>query len=146
MIMKTLSLLVAFTLTFAFTNAQNDPPKPEKWKDVTWHNVVMVKYQAGKTKRAREIIELYKKAGKEAGTKGPQMHWAMTGDYDAMFIWTMDEGPANLEWKQTADGIKWWAKFVEQQGSKEAAEKLSEEYASLVTSSTSFLTMKEIPK
>lgn len=131
---------------FAFTNAQNDPPKPEKWEGVTWHKVVMVKYQAGKLKRAKEIIKTYKKAGEEAGTKGPQMHWTMTGDFDAMFIWALDEGPSNLEWKRTADGIKWWATFVEQQGSKEAAKKISEEYASLVTNSTSFLTMKEIPK
>ena len=143
--MKTLALflILMFTLSLSSLSAQDDPPKPEKWKDVTWHEVVLVDFQSGKLKRVNEILDLYEKAGENAGVKGPEFHWLMTGDYNAMVIWHLEEGPSALEWKRTADGIKWWGEFIKLAGSKEEAEKLSDEYSSLINKSTSYISMKE---
>ncbi|MFB6317990.1 hypothetical protein [Saccharicrinis sp. FJH54] len=144
--MKTIVLSLVFMFTLSLAYSQDESPKPEKWKDVTWHEVVMVKYQAGTFKRVNEILDMYKKAGKNAMVEGPKIYWLVSGEYDAMFIWHLEKGPADLEWRRTEDGIKWWNAFIEVVGSKEKADELSKEYSSYIINSTSYVSMKEMNK
>lgn len=139
--------LVLFTGVFFFlvsTTFAQDEQKPKKHENVSWHRVVKVDYKPGQTWRAKQIIKMYKAAGAEAGTKGPESYWFSTGKYDAMFIWTMEGGPADMEWTRTEDNIKWRAAMIKQLGSEEKLKEIQKEFSSLVSSSTSEVCRKEI--
>ncbi|MGQ8338330.1 hypothetical protein ACUNWD_17380 [Sunxiuqinia sp. A32] len=142
--MKNLFLFVALMLFIVSGAIAQEEMKASKYENATWHEVVLVDFKPGKIKRAKEIIQLYEKAGQAAETTPPKMLWLMTGEYDMMLIWTLEDGPSEYEWKWSPDGVKWWKEFVKQQGSEEAANKLSEEYSSLVFKSTSYLARKDL--
>ena len=142
--MKKLSLpLVVMLLVTSGVFAQEEV-KPAKYENVTWHRVVMVDYKPGENTRIKEIIKIYQAAGAEAKTKSPEIFWFSTGEYDAMFIWTMEGGPSDMEWYRDSSDIKWRAAMVKQLGSEEAVNKLNEEYSSLVSSSTSYISRKQL--
>lgn len=132
---------IAFLLSGA--SAQEDL-KPEKYQNVSWHRVVKVDYKPGQVGRAKEIIKIFKAAGAEAGTLGPESYWFSSGKYDAMFIWKMKNGPSDMEWWRTEDNIKWRAAMIKQVGSEEKMKEIQEEYASLISSSTSDISRKEL--
>lgn len=142
--MKKCSFLMFFVAVLSVTSLAQDDVEPAKYENVTWHQVVMIDFEQGKTGRAKEIIAQFEKAGEEAGTSSPELYWLSTGEYDAMAIWKLDNGPADLEWRITPDDVKWWKAFVKQQGSEEAANKLQDEFGGLVERSTSFLSRKEM--
>ena len=142
--MKKILLIVGAMLFIASSVLAQDDPKPEKYKNVSWHTVVKIDYKSGKVSRAKQIIKMYEAAGAEAGTKGPEKFWFSTGKYDAMFIWTMEGGPADLEWWRTEDNIKWRAAMIKQVSSEEKLKKIQEEFSSLVASSTSEICRKEL--
>jgi hypothetical protein len=64
----------------------------------------------------------------------------VTGPWDMTVIWKMKDGPAGMEWRRSPDNIKWWAALVKQEGSEDAANKLTEEYGSYVARSSSTIT------
>lgn len=132
----TLFAFVVFLGTSVF--AQDEEPAPKK-HDATWHRVVMIDLKPGKATEASKIIARYESAAGTAGTPMPQLYWLETGSYDIMLIWDLKEGPSALEWSWSPDGVKWWKTFVAQEGSKEAAEKVQDDYRSLISRSTSQL-------
>ena len=141
--MKKISLLI-FLVLFAVSGIMaQDDMQAVKHENSTWYRVVFVDYKQGKIDRAKEIIKEYEKAGKAAETPPPKMMWLITGDYDLMLVWKLKNGPSDLEWKWSPDGVKWWKEFISQQGSKEAAEKLSAEYSNLVFKVDSYLARKD---
>jgi len=142
--MKKLSLLLVVMFLVASGVCAQDEVKPAKYENVTWHRVVMVDYKPGQNSRVKEIIKIYEAAGAEAQTKGPEKYWFSTGEYDAMFIWTLEGGPSDMEWYRDEGDIKWRAAMVKQLGSEEALNKLNQEYASLVSSSTSYISRKSL--
>ena len=80
-----------------------------------------MKYKSGKRERAFEIIaDHFKPAGEKAGLPGPlgTLHF-QTGESDALFVWEMKGGMADLEWYRSEDDIKWYASLVEQEGGEE---------------------------
>lgn len=133
---------LAFFLIYS-VNAQDDP-KPQKYEDVTWHNVVKVDFKSGQSSRAKQIIKMFEKAGQEAGVKGPEKFWFETGKYDVMFIWTMKDGPGSMEWMRTEDNIKWRKAMIEQLGSEEKLQEIQKEYSQLISSSTNEICRKEL--
>jgi hypothetical protein len=140
--MKKITLLLAIAFTGTILFAQSDEPAPKKHEG-TWHTLVFIDFKAGKAGDARKIIAKYVTASETAGTPEPQSYWMETGSYDMMLIWDLKEGPSDLEWSWSPDGVAWWNAFVAQEGSKEAAEKIQEEYTSLVSGSTSHIIRKE---
>ena len=142
--MKKLCLLSTWMIFIVSSVWAQNEVKPAKYENVTWHRVVMVDYKPGQNARVKEIIKIYEAAGAEAQTKGPEAHWFSSGEYDAMFIWTLDGGPSDMEWYRSDRNIKWRAAMVKQLGSEEAVNKLQEEYSSLVSSSTSYISRKEL--
>lgn len=141
--MKKLSLLFGVLMLLGITAIAQDDMKPKKYENVDWYQVVLIDFQQGKVGQVQGIIEKFKTAGTEAGTPGPELYWMSTGEYDVMAIWKLEDGPADLEWQITPNDIKWWDAFVKQQGSKEEAQKVQEEFRSLVVKSTSYLSRKE---
>lgn len=140
--MKRISLLFVLAIFLVTGVLAQEEIKAIKYKDVTWHRVVMVNYKPGKITRAKEIIKMYQAAGAAAQTKGPEEHWMVTGKYDVMLIWHMEGGPSDMEWQRSPDGAKWTKEFIKQQGSKEAADKIRQEYASLIANSDSYISRK----
>lgn len=141
--MKKLNLLVLSMFLASVVFAQEEV-KPVKFENVTWHNVVLVNFKPGKVARAKEIMKQYQAAGDAAKLKGPERYWMETGEYDMMLVWTMEGGPADLEWDRSPNGIKWRTEMIKQLGSDEAVKKLQEEYSSLVDNSTNYISRKEL--
>jgi len=141
--MKKLTLLLLFIGMGTFLMAQSDEMKPKKYENSSWHQMVCVKFKAGKVGEARKLIEKYVTAGETAGTPAPQTFWFVTGPYDMLLIWDFENGPSDLEWQWDANGIKWWKAFIEQEGSEEAAQKIQEEYNALVAGSKSEIVRKD---
>jgi len=140
--MKKGLLLLGMMLYLASGIMAQDEVKPSKYENVTWHRVVLIDFKPGKVARAKEIIKIYQTAGASAGTRGPVEYWFETGEYDLMAIWTLEDGPSDLEWDISPDGIKWRAALVKQLGSEEAVQKLQQEFQSLRASSTSYIARK----
>lgn len=135
--MKKLAVLIILALGFQFAMAQEEM-EPQKWENTTWQIIEVIKFKSGHMDEAKEVIEKYKAAG-EPGQM-PEMYWFVFGEWDLMLMWEVPDGPSYLEWKRSPRGIKWYKKFLEQQGSKEEAEKVMEAYSETVQDSKSFLT------
>lgn len=107
--------------------AQDEASGPESWgEDARYVSVTFVQFKAGKREEAMEIInEYFKPAGAKAGTPPPMLdvHF-QTGQWDAMFIWNLDGGMADLEWYRSENDIKWYAALAELNGGPEGAEKI----------------------
>ena len=142
--MKTFSILIVLMFLITTVGSAQEEPKPVKHENVSWHQVVLVDYKPGKVDKAKEIIKLYQAAGQAAETEAPEMIWFMSGEHDLMLIWTLEDGPSDLEWKFSPDGVKWWKEFINQQGSKEEAEKIQAKYMDLIDSYTSYLAIKNL--
>ncbi len=142
--MNKLITLVAFLFLATSISLAQEELKPEKHKDVSWHNVVKIDFKPGKAARAKEIIKVFEAAGTEAGTPGPERFWFVSGEYDLMLIWTMKDGPSVMEWRRTENSIKWRKAMIKKLGSEEKYEELREEYSSLISSSTNEICRKEL--
>ncbi len=142
--MKKLNLLgILLVLISTGAWAQNEV-KASKFENVSWNQIVMIKFAPGKMDRAKEIIKIYDDAGKAAKTQGPEKYWMATGDYDLMVIWKLDGGPSDLEWQISPDDVKWMAEMVKSQGSDENVQKLQVEFSGLINNSNSYLSRKEL--
>ena len=132
---KVLAVAAAFTMFAVPASAQDDDEGPiTQGEDAKYVRVVHVKYKPGKRERAMEIIaEHFVKAGEAAGTPGPLgvIH-LQTGEWDAIAVWRMEGGMADLEWYRSENDLKWWAALVEQEGGEEAAGALWSEYQGLI--------------
>ena len=140
--MKKITSIAASLLISMGIFAQNEEPKPVKHSEVTWHTVSVVEFKPGKVQDAKKIIAKFESAGAAAQTPGPVVYWFETGKYDMVVIWELEEGPSDLEWSWSPDGVNWWKAFVAQEGSKEAAQKLQDEYNSLIASSVKNIARK----
>ena len=140
--MKKIAFIVFIACIGTAVFAQDEDPEPKKF-DATWHRLVLVDFKPGKAGEAQALIEKYESASTKAGTPMPQQFWFETGPYDMMLIWDLKNGPSDLEWDWSPDGVKWWNAFVAQEGSKEAAEEVQKNYSSLVSGSTSQILRKD---
>jgi len=134
--------LVAALLVTGTPNAhaQEEAPEPTRYENVDWHSVTLIKFKPGQQSRAMEIIDdHFLPASQEAGTDRPVMIELQAGEWDAMFVWTMDEGPSAMEWEISPDGIKWRTALNEAMGGAEKADELWQEYMSLLADDTSYI-------
>ena len=133
--MKKLTLLFTVLFIGAVLFAQDEATAPAKHSDVTWHTVSVIDFKPGKAEDAKKLIAKFESAGVAAQTQSPIVYWFETGKYDMVVTWELEEGPADLEWSWSPDVVKWREAFVAQEGSEEAAQKLEDEYTSLIASS-----------
>ena len=132
---KVLAVAAALSICAVPASAQEDEGGPmTQGDDAHYISSTMVKFKPGKRERAFEIIsEHFMPAGEKAGTPGPLgvIHY-QTGEWDALFVWDLEGGMADLEWYRSPNNIKWWAALAEQEGGEEAASELMGEYQSLI--------------
>ncbi len=128
-----LAATAALTLSLSTASMAQDDDGPQKYENAEYLSMVLVDYKPGMRTRALEIIdEHFVPAAKKAGV--PPV-WAMhmqTGGWDAVFFWSMKNGPADMEWFRSPNDVKWMAAFAELEGGKENAGKLMKEYQSMV--------------
>ena len=132
---KVIAVSAALTMFAVPASAQDDEEGPQtQGDDARYISATLVNYKPGKRERAFEIIaEHFVPAGEKAGTPGPLgvIHY-QTGEWDALFVWNLEGGMADLEWYRSENDIKWFAALAEQEGSEEAAGELLAEYRSLI--------------
>ncbi len=131
---KVLAVAAALTIFAVPASAQDDEGPVTQGDDARYVSVTHVKFKTGKRERAMEIIaDHFVPAGVAAGTPDPLgvIHY-QTGEWDALFVWRLEGGMADLEWYRSADNIKWRTALVEQEGGEEAAGALVSEYQSLI--------------
>lgn len=119
-------------------NAQEDEGGPQTWgEDARYVSVTYVQFKPGKREEAMEIIEEYfKPAGQKAGTPAPMLdvHF-QTGLWDAMFVWNMEGGMAELEMYRSENDIKWYAALAELNGGPEGADKILDRWRQTIRES-----------
>lgn len=132
--------LAAALLITGSAFAQEDDSGPVKYENAAYFTMTYVDFKPGKAERAFEIIrEHFMKAGKASGTPGPKTLHFKTGEWDAAFIWKLENGPADLEWYRSPNDVKWMEALTKQEGGKEAVGKLMKEWSSLIArGSTTF--------
>lgn len=118
--------------------AQEDEGGPQTWgDDARYISVTFVQFEPGKREEAMEIInEYFKPAGAKAGTPPPMLdvHF-QTGVWDAMFVWNLDGGMADLEWYRSENDVKWYAALAELNGGPEGAEKILDRWRQTIRQS-----------
>jgi hypothetical protein len=136
---KVIAVAAALTMFAVPASAQDDEGPITQGEDAKYVRVVHTKYKTGKRERAMEIIaEHFVKASEAAGTPGPLgvIHY-QTGEWDAVAVWRLEGGMADLEWYRSENDLKWFAALAELEGGEEAAGALLAEYQGLIDESES---------
>lgn len=132
-------LFVCFMVVFSFEGNAQETMKAKKMEGHSWHQVVLVRFEPGTMDKAKKLIDdHFAKAGMEAGIPGPKMMTFKTGEWDMMFVWTMDD-IGDMNWEISPNDEKWWAAMVAQEGGEEQATKVWQDYLALIDNSTSYL-------
>lgn len=104
------------------------------------YRVVMLDIAPNKIARWEEIVEKFNLAAENSGTAKPQIYHAMTGPWDRIIIFPMEEGAAEMDWEISPSDAKWRNEMIRQEGSAEAARALNQELQSLVLREDSYIT------
>lgn len=112
----------------------------KKMENVDYYNMTMVRYHAGKSRRAFDMIkDHFMPAFKKAELEGPWIMHFQTGRWDAVLFWDMKDGPAGMAWQMSPNGVKFQTAFREQEGGKDKVKALFDEYSALVAESDSMI-------
>lgn len=139
--MRSVAVAMLVLLALPALVLAQEEPQGAKWTDVEWYEVIHVDFKAGMTSEAMDLInEQFKPTTEAAGTPWPVMILEHeTGEWDMTVIWHMEEGPRSMEWEQSPNGQKWWAKLIERTGSESAAQAVWDEYQSYIARTNSYI-------
>jgi hypothetical protein len=131
--------LVGAGLLATPAQAQEEEPEPERLEGVTWNQVALIDFKSGKEDRAMEIVENhFIPVVKKAGNQVPRTIELQTGPWDLLVINVMKDGPSEMTWETSPVDIENIKAASEMMG-MEKAQKISDEYESLVARETSFM-------
>lgn len=137
--MKKISIALTLILLLCSVMVFSQEMKPEKFSNVKWYQMVMVKYKTEKLHIALSFIEKYFiPVDKEIGRKIINFDMPF-GDWDKVTYFPLEGGLEELNYKTPPGGIKWMTAFVKQQGGQENAMKLLNEFESFIESSKTAL-------
>lgn len=116
------------------TAQAQDSAGAQQAENVTWASVVMTRFHTGKRARALEIIKNYfakadQMSGNKSGVHGIHLD---TGEWDVIYVFPMKSGPGELAMRNSPEGEKWMAQMEKLAGSREAAQKLIDEFDTLI--------------
>jgi len=141
---KFVSLCVASAFVVASPVAAQDTAK--KRENVSYHVLEFVKYKEGKGERAWEIVTKYfDPASMASKTPLPEEYHVQFGDWDDVLVWPM-KGGAEIEWQYSPDDVAWFAELHKLTGSKEASDKLLEEWNGLIANRKRSIAHRHLPK
>ncbi len=135
--MRTLNKLVpllVLVFCFSFVNAQEEEMTAKKHENLQWYYVTLVKYEDGKMKDAKKIInEHFIPTDQETGHKGPLAEMDLLfSEWDQIVIFPMEEGLEMLEWEMSPRNVEWMTAFNKRAGSPEKAKKIMDDFESYV--------------
>ena len=141
--MKKITLIIPLLLMSAIIFSHpSDEPNPANLSDVSWHSIRLVEFENGSIDEVKQIIQKFETASVSAGIPPTSVRWFESGKYDLVVIWEMDQQPTVPDWNWNPQVDKWWNSFVAQEGSEEAAQKLQDQYTSLVSSTVTNIARK----
>ncbi len=141
--MKKITLIIPLLLISAIIFSHPpDEPNPANLSDVSWHSIRLVEFESGSIDEVKQIIQKFETASVSAGIPPTSVRWFESGKYDLVVIWEMDQQPTVPDWNWNPQVDKWWNSFVAQEGSEEAAQKLQDQYTSLINSTVTNIARK----
>ena len=141
--MKKITIIIPLLLMSAIIFSHPpEAPKHIHSSDVSWHSIRLVEFENGRIDEVKDIIQKFETAAVSAGIPPTSIRWFESGKYDLVIIWEMDQQPTVSEWNWSPQADKWWNSFVAQEGSEEAANKLQDQYDSMVTSTVTNIARK----
>lgn len=135
------TLLLVLTFICCLQNVSAQEMSAKKYDNPQWYVIEYLDFYSGKADDAKKIIEDYfVPADEDAGVPGPLMELNMvSGQWDYMVVWHLDEGVESLDWEVSPNSIKWRQAFEKKAGSKEKAQEIRDEFSSYIRSSKSEL-------
>jgi hypothetical protein len=113
--------------------AEEEVPQAKKHDSLEWYYLVHVQFEPGKTDEAVKMIkEHFMPSAEAAGVKMPKFFMCNSGKWDMVYLYHLDTGITELEWKISPSDAKWLAAFAEQEGGMEAAEEVFAKYDALI--------------
>ncbi len=132
MIARIIALSICIASVAVPSSAIAQDMKVEREANVTYYRVEMVKFHLGKRPRAAELVDKYfAPTDREMGGTVIDLH-LMTGEWDFITLFPMSGGPADLTYTTSPDDIKFMTVLAKRAGGAEAAQKLIDEWDTLV--------------
>jgi hypothetical protein len=129
--MKAIYFLAGLALCLPASVAAQEV-KPARADDVTFHWVELTKFRPGKNEQASDLARKhFDPVDKEIGTEVISVH-LLTGEWDRIEVFKMQGGAADLGWRVSPDVAKFMNVLARREGGMQAAQKLLDEYDSLV--------------
>lgn len=130
-----LSAIALVSMTVSFQPIAAQEYQALKRDANSYHQVAYFKYKNSSKNRAAELAEIFKEADIAAGLDPVIDIWMLSGEWDHVAIFTLDEGPAELGYEVSKNNAKFRDALAKMVGSTEEAEKLLAEFESLIEKS-----------
>lgn len=126
-------MIAAFTAAaLAVAPAAAQDFKAETREGVDYVQIQMIKFKPGGGKRAQELEEKYFfAADKAAGNSYPVIVHPQTGDWDAIYMFPMKGGLADMQYRMSPSDAAFMTALAKSIGGKAKAEKMLEEWDGL---------------
>lgn len=130
---KLMILTLMFFLATNFTTLTAQELEAKKYEDPTWVRIVQLKFKPMKMEPAMEIInDYFDKADQNAGIKSPTAYHLVSGNYDMLVIWELEEGIETLNYEMSPDDVRWMTEMGKLTGGMEQTMTKLEEFYSYV--------------
>ena len=118
---------------FVVPSAAQEDMKPKK-RNAEYYSVLFLDFKPGKMDEAEAIIDDYfARADEDAELEGPTMNLVfMTGDWDMMVAWRMEDGLSDGEWEVSPNDVAWMEAMGRLAGGSKGAQAKLDEFSDLV--------------
>lgn len=101
---------------------EQDMTQPKMYENVDWVGAYYMKFKPGMTDQALQIIEdHFVTVDEQMGREGPEAYRFVTGEWDMVVYFPLEEGPGELAWEISQSGAEWNAVFMEREGGAQQA-------------------------
>ena len=107
----------------------------EKRQNAKYYSVGFTKFKKGKMERGIEIIQKYYWPVDQKIGRNVMPFDFMTGEWDHIVFFALEDGMSELDWKQSPSNAKWWNGLVKELGSEEKVKEIMTEFDSCVLKS-----------
>lgn len=122
---------------------QMDPTQPKKFENAEWSQAYFVEFKPGMMNEALQIIEdHFMPVNEELGREGPTEYRFMTGEWDMVVFFPMNEGPGEIAWEISPSDAEWNRVFIEREGGMEQGMQVFEDYGKTVARQKTELAMQ----
>lgn len=122
---------------------EQDWTQPKKYEDVDWVGAYFMKFKPGMMDRGLQIIEDHFIAvDEQMGREGTEAYRFVTGEWDMVVYFPLEEGPGQLAWEISPSDAEWNAVFMEREGGAEQAGQVFQNFSETLERGRYELAMK----